>query len=221
MSCKAVLFDLDETLFDRTRSVRAFLADQIRRHESLQFAQAQSVIDRFMELDQRGRVPKDRVYAALVPGDRDICEVLLAEYETDLWQYAHFCAGAEQTLADLRRLEAKIGIVTNGKTLIQGATIRGLSLEDRVDTILISEAEGLRKPDPTLFQRAADRLSVRPSECIFVGDSPEADIGGAKRAGMKAVWFRNGTDWPLGTDEVADATVTSLEDVLGLYQRWC
>lgn len=63
--------------------------------------------------------------------------------------------------------------------------------------MLISEAEGLRKPETALFLRAADRLGVAPAQCLFVGDNPVADVMGAMKAGMRAVWFRGeGRDWP-------------------------
>ncbi len=39
-----------------------------------------------------------------------------------------------------------------------------------VDLALFSSREGLRKPDSMLYQRACDRLSVAPAECLYVGD---------------------------------------------------
>lgn len=46
---------------------------------------------------------------------------------------------------------------------------------------------GLRKPDPAIFRRAADELSVIPEACLFVGDDPERDVLGAAAVGMRTV----------------------------------
>jgi putative hydrolase of the HAD superfamily len=64
--------------------------------------------------------------------------------------------------------------------------------------VLVSEAEGLRKPDPLIFRRAAERLGVEAGECLFVGDNPEIDIIGAAAAGMQTAFFVSTTPWPDG-----------------------
>ena len=65
-----------------------------------------------------------------------------------------------------------------------------MSIASLFDTILISETEGIQKPDPRIFERALVGCSVLARESIFVGDHPEIDIAGAKGAGMMAVWKR-------------------------------
>jgi putative hydrolase of the HAD superfamily len=59
-----------------------------------------------------------------------------------------------------------------------------------MDAILISETEGLRKPDPELFQRAAGRVGASVDRCCFVGDHPSVDVAGAMAAGLQAFWKR-------------------------------
>ncbi|MNW06700.1 dUMP phosphatase [compost metagenome] len=56
---------------------------------------------------------------------------------------------------------------------------------------LISEWEGLRKPNPAIFKRALSKLGVEPEEALFVGDHPENDIRASQAVGMKAAWKRN------------------------------
>lgn len=79
-----------------------------------------------------------------------------------------------------------------------------------MDTIAISEELGISKPDPTIFQHALAKLDCQASSAIFVGDSEEADIRGAKIAGMRAVLRRHpGESFPT----IAEFEVENLAEV--------
>lgn len=80
---------------------------------------------------------------------------------------------------------------------------------------MVSEAVGLRKPDPRIFQLALERLNSRPEKSLFVGDNPEADIAGARRAGLRTVWMRNSHWSPAGP---ADAVCEQLSDLPRLIE---
>jgi putative hydrolase of the HAD superfamily len=56
------------------------------------------------------------------------------------------------------------------------------------DVVLISEAEGVRKPSAEIFRRALQRCEVEAGESVFVGDHPETDIEGARHAGLLPIW---------------------------------
>jgi len=110
----------------------------------------------------------------------------------------------------------RLAIVTNGETEFQMRHVDALGLAEFVDAILVSQSEGLRKPDPVLFRRAADRLGVAPAYCLFVGDNPEADILGAHVAGMQTAWFRRGAVWPAELAPLPGAAIDVLPELLGL-----
>ncbi len=53
------------------------------------------------------------------------------------------------------------------------------------------------KPDPSIFLEALRQLgNPTPGEVLFIGDNPEADIGGAQAVGMATAWIRRGRQWP-------------------------
>lgn len=114
---------------------------------------------------------------------------------------------------ELKSRKLKTGIITNGQTHIQLRTLLALNLDRIVDMYLISESEQIRKPDIKIFQSAAKKLSVKINECAYVGDSPKSDIMGASTAGMKTIWFPNGARWPLNSDNVASATISSSSEI--------
>jgi putative hydrolase of the HAD superfamily len=89
-------------------------------------------------------------------------------------------------LTDLRARGLKIGIVSNWDTRLK-AISDGLGLTPLVDFLVISAEAGVRKPDPRIFRIALERAGVRPEEAIHVGDLPEEDAEGARRAGVRPV----------------------------------
>jgi putative hydrolase of the HAD superfamily len=73
-------------------------------------------------------------------------------------------------------------------------------LAGRFDVAIFSSAVGLAKPDPAIYELAAGRLGVAPSECVFVGDGSDDELAGAAAAGMtvfRTVEFRDTLPtWP-------------------------
>ncbi|WBB94746.1 MULTISPECIES: HAD family hydrolase [unclassified Solwaraspora] len=86
-------------------------------------------------------------------------------------------------------------IVTNGTARQQEAKIRRTGLDRYVADWVISEAAGVSKPNPRIFALAAQSVRMRLRGAWMVGDSPEADIGGAAAAGLPSVWLHRGRNW--------------------------
>ena len=64
-----------------------------------------------------------------------------------------------------------------------------MGLERFFDKIIISGQLGIRKPHPAIFGELVRRFALAPDEIVFVGDELQADIVGAQKAGMHAVWM--------------------------------
>ena len=105
----------------------------------------------------------------------------------------------------------KLGLITNGSIRMQSRKLQCLAVAPMFDTILISDAEGISKPDPRIFQRALERLETSPARSIFVGDHPEVDVAGAQAAGMQAIWRR---DPNVSRIVDADGVIEQLGDLL-------
>lgn len=216
---KAVLFDLDETLFDRIASLGSFVAHQFASDFG-SFESADALARRFVELDDRNNVHKTAVYpqifAEMGHAAPDIWRGYFLDYETNFWRFAQPYPGMRQTLNALRRAGKSLGIITNGETHMQQRSILALGLDRLVDVTLISEAEECRKPDPEIFERAAARLGVAPQDCAFVGDTPQADMIGARGVGMMTIWYPNGISWPDSYDWRPDHQIARLSELRAL-----
>ncbi|GAA4683735.1 HAD family hydrolase [Phytohabitans rumicis] len=86
-------------------------------------------------------------------------------------------------------------VVTNGATRHQDIKIRRTGLDRYVADWVISEDAGVSKPNPRIFALAAQRVRMRLHGAWVVGDSPEADIGGAAAMGLPSVWLHRGRTW--------------------------
>ncbi len=79
---------------------------------------------------------------------------------------------------------------------MQRAKLDLLGIESLVDFAVVSEEFGVAKPDPRIFHEALRRAGVDAGEAVFVGDSAEFDMVGARAAGIPSVWVnRNGATW--------------------------
>jgi putative hydrolase of the HAD superfamily len=86
-------------------------------------------------------------------------------------------------------------VVTNGPVEMQEGRIRRTGLDRYLADWVISERAGVSKPNPRIFAMAAQRVRMRLGGAWVVGDSPEADIGGAAAMGLPSVWLHRGRDW--------------------------
>jgi FMN phosphatase YigB (HAD superfamily) len=85
----------------------------------------------------------------------------------------------------------RLAIVTNGATAMQNAKIDRVGLRELVDAVLVSETEGVRKPDRAIFERAAQRVGVELGHRTgwMVGDSLDADVAGGIAADLCTIWL--------------------------------
>jgi len=217
---KAVIFDLDGTLLDRSRSLRAFINEQHNRlFEYLQPIPRDQFAKRFIELDAKGYVWKDRVYQQLI-GEFEIKRIdwgtLLDDYVANFQTHCIPFPNLLSMLEDLTRKSIRLGMITNGRGQFQLDNIAALGIEDYFEEILISEWEGTAKPDPVIFQKALSRLGVSPDEAVYIGDHPKNDIQAAQAIGMKAIWKRD----PYWSCLGADGEIDELHEIVGLLERF-
>jgi putative hydrolase of the HAD superfamily len=212
---QAVVFDLDGTLLDRRRSFERFVRDQWERFaQYLRTVDQEQYVQTLIELDRDGYAPRKSLFTdvltrlALPSG---AAETLLNDYRDGFPNACVLFPDAAHTLSSLRASGLKLGMITNGSIRMQSRKLQCLALSPLFDTILISDAEGISKPDRRIFHRALERLNTNPAQAVFVGDHPEVDVAGARGAGMQAVWRRDP-----GVSRVVDAdgVIEEVSDLL-------
>ena len=202
MTTRAVLVDLDDTLFDHRGSARAALAEIHQRHAAAaDFAAFEAqhvhhlevmhleVLAGRMSIDDARRERFRRVFAAVgVPLDEPGIDTVAAAYRRAYMGARRALDGADALLAAIRP-HARIAIVSNNILAEQQEKVRFCGIDTLIDALVVSEEAGVSKPDPAIFAIALDRLGVTPASAVMLGDSWSADIVGAARAGIRPVWY--------------------------------
>lgn len=217
---RAVLFDLDDTLFAHRESVEAgILAYRTTLGGALAAAEAASEFARWNALEEEH-------YHRYLAGEIDYlaqrrarARAFVAPYGVELdddaalgW-FAAYTEHYRQSWTlhdDARRCLASIaprtlGIITNGDLAFQTSKVVGTGLDALIplDNLVASGEVGVAKPDARIFHSAAWQLGATPEHACYVGDRLHTDAIGAARAGLLGVWIdRPGAATP---DQLAEA----------------
>ncbi|MDC0677869.1 HAD family hydrolase [Sorangium atrum] len=190
MTLRAILFDLDGTLHDKTATLRAVAArqyssaDLASRHIAYETWQSS-----FVELNNL-RIEKTEVFsrlAQLFGLPRSFQASLLEDFDENLGKLAVAFPGAVDLLGVCRGKGLKVGVVTNGRDAFQRSKIEGMGLSPYLDAVVTSGAFGSKKPDPKIFLACLSQLGVPPRQAVFVGDDLQADIEPSLQLGMRAI----------------------------------
>ncbi len=121
-------------------------------------------------------------------GRRSLVErILEAQFSADTWEiYPDVIPALEALRAGDGDGHPSIGVVSDwGSSLTR--ILEDLGLGPYLDFVLASGAVGHAKPDPAFFRLALERAEVSPDRAVMVGDSYQADVVGARSAGMEGV----------------------------------
>jgi putative hydrolase of the HAD superfamily len=123
-------------------------------------------------------------------------------------------AEAIDTVAWLRDSGCRLALLTNGSADMQRNKINRFGLADLFDLILIEGELGFGKPDPRVYERALDGLSVAPADTWMVGDNLEWDVAQPQRHGIFGIWVdARGRGVPAGYPVQPDRIIQRLSDL--------
>jgi putative hydrolase of the HAD superfamily len=216
---RAVLFDLDDTLYrERRFALSGFrhVAQLVATSCGLDAALVFRLLAGSLRRGRRGTALQALCIGAGHPFDS---VPALVDVMRGHMPAIHLPMASMRTLQALRA-GWRLGVVTNGFPGVQRRKVAALGLEPLVDTVVYAyeHGSGLGKPDPEPFLVAADRLGVAPARCVFVGDDACRDVGGARAVGMRTIRMaRPGTRHGAGESAAeADAVIPTIDSVVRL-----
>lgn len=243
MNCPALtlaLFDLDGTLTDYPATINRALG-HIYRNYQLQLTgvrQAEflaafwSEFDTAQERYHRGQTSTTRkgehLGRFLATLERLRCS--RTELASQMArQYAEITAQmpvAVPGMANLLRMLAHrstVGVLTEGEQMTQSRKLLAMDMDESVSCLIASDAVGLHKPDPALWQYALRRFGIPAEKTVMVGNSVSFDLIPARKAGCRTIlWIGNRRSRPHNDQCAAniDAVAFSLDQLKGILFGW-
>jgi len=215
---KAVLFDLDNTLIDFINIKIKCIKDAINaiRNKGLNLSEE----DAFSEIIliytninfEYSEVFQDFLKKVLGRIDYKLLSVAIVAYRKTRANYVKPFNNVKKTLEELRKKGLKLGIITDAPKIKAWIRIASMELEDYFDFVIAFEDTNEKKPSMLPFKKALNELKISPEQVLFVGDNPERDIKGAKKAGMKTALAKYGQF--LDGEETADYELTDIKDLI-------
>lgn len=222
MRLRGVVFDMDQTLYDRPASDRIamarYFADQ--RERFAETCTEGMAIESMVRADHdEGHFGWDRILSRMVedgifrdpPETADICAFFQKEFSLE----GVLFPSTKQTLKELKELGLSVAMITNGNEQSQMKKIRGLGIEECFDRIIVGSDIETRKPNKAIFLEMADKLHAKPEELLYVGDNPLNDVKGARDAGYVPVWIAT-MPWDYPEIEKAPYTIFQIEEIVPL-----
>lgn len=185
---KAVIFDLDDTLYSEKEYVRsgyqkvAAVLQEVENAAEKLWELFEAKVPAIDELLKQENIQSEEVKQACLHAYR---------YQNpDIYLYE----GVAEMLKEFREKGLKLGIITDGRPEGQRAKLQVLGLEKMVDHIIVTDEFGgpeYRKPNPIAFQTMKEKLEVEYREMCYVGDNIKKDFIAPEKLDMKTIWFRN------------------------------
>jgi putative hydrolase of the HAD superfamily len=208
MTIKGLLFDLYGTLIDietdegmeeTYRSISHFL-----NYHGI-YLHRWEVKDRYYEIMKQQKEERDEKYPEIdveaiwntllrqegmdiSPACQELATTLAQLYRGISRKRLQLYPGVKEALDELRS-EYPLALVSDAQPCFAIPEIKAVGLEGYFEPVVISAYYGFRKPDPRLTEKALDSMKLLPSEVIYIGNDMYRDIYGAKRLGIKTIFF--------------------------------
>ena len=226
---RAIVFDLDHTLFDRYATIRAsFTAFYEHYRDKIpQDLSYEDFVEKLIEIE------KYHIYYDWVAVVKECAKAGIMAYVSEeeakeaVRVVVHKCwplaavqfPFAIPTLHKLKEMGYKIGLITNGGHNPQTLKIKMLGLENIFDAVVISGDVGVGKPDPKPFTAFAEKIGIDPKEMMYVGDHPLNDVEGSRRVGYTPVWVKTTGTWFFDDIEKAPYEIDTVAELPELLAK--
>lgn len=222
---RALLCDLDDTLFDHSGATRDALA--VVRDAAPAFH-----VWTIDEFDRHHRVVLEALHLEVLAGKWSVEDARIERFRLLLgqagvderrhdtlddlsWTYRRayerawrMVPGAIAFVAAVKDAGWSVAIVTNNVVREQQLKVERGGLTPYIDALVTSEEYGESKPHPGIMHHAIERVGSHPTRAVVLGDSLTTDIAGGRAAGVSAVWFNR---WRAASPDPLLAEIHSLE----------
>lgn len=227
MSVKALLFDLDDTLYEyapcNRRALQAAreILSEVLKVSSAEFRDLHDKIRGELAVELSGQAAshnraiffKRMVEEFVGSSNPQLVAKMYQEYWQAFYETVQPQVDAVEVLSHFRK-SYRLALISNHTTLPQLGKISALGLEGFFEVVVTSEEAGVEKPVAHIFQMALARLGVCAHEAVMIGDDVIGDISGAAALGISPIQTIEFTE--AVESEQADHVVTQLGELLDI-----
>jgi putative hydrolase of the HAD superfamily len=213
---KALLFDMDNTLFDLVGAQIA-ACESVVRHLGyndgdnlflyfLTGSHGFESTENIRQYMEERRIPTNGMY-------EQACRIYASEKLRNVTPYP----GVTRTLAALREQGYAMALVTDAEHPDALIRLNKCELTRFFDCMVTYDKVRVKKPAPDPFLAALKAVGAQPDEALFIGDSPRRDIEPCNKLGIRTVYARYGDRFSKTRDCIgADFVIDRMDELLGI-----
>ena len=190
MSIRAILFDLDDTLYPEHEFVESGFHTVARHLVDLSGRGYDEMYQRLMTLlEERGR----GCVFDLVLDELGLCDDVNVARSVYLYRthtpIINPYPEAVSLLRDIRARAIAVGLITDGMGSVQRRKIEALDIQSLFDLIICTDEIGpdYWKPSPLPYELALQTFGISPAEAVYIGNDVSKDFAGANQIGMTTI----------------------------------
>lgn len=188
---KALVFDLDDTLYPEDAYVRSGFQAVARWLEAAGAMPARPAFEQLWSAHERGERGHlfDDLLAACEPAATAVTVPALVQVYRNHAPDIRFYPGMAGLLDDARARALRIAVISDGFLEAQRRKVEALGLDRWADPILLTDQWGRDhwKPCPMAFERVQEAFGLGPEQLVYVGDNPTKDFQAPNRLGWHTV----------------------------------
>lgn len=195
---KAVIFDIDDTLIDFVERKKLIIRESVKAMIDAGINEDfDKLHDDFSDFYWKTGIEDQRIFEKYFMhkyGKIDykvLAYAIIAYRKTSTGLLRPF-PGAKSVLVYLKEKGLKLAILSDAPKLEAYLRICGVGLDDFFDIIITKDDTSVTKPDKKGFLMVAEKLGVKPEECVMIGDKFFKDVAGAKALGMTTIHAKYG-----------------------------
>lgn len=230
-----IIFDVDDTLYDNAlsfhKTFRELFEGTFAYEDIDQIYRASRVYNEMLfEKNEAGEITPFEWHTGRIISACNDFDIPIDMYKAATFhevyvsnqQNIELFNEVEKLLDALYKENKQLAILTNGEENHQSMKIKQLNLTKWIpsDNIFISETCGHPKPKIEVFRLLEKKLDLNPPNTVYIGDSFEKDVLGAKQAGWQAIWMNHRRrKIPDNPPFKPDIEVQSARELLNLFVR--
>ena len=223
---KAVIFDLDHTLFDRYATLTEVAKNMRAKLPINPNLSDEEIVDIMITADKtciyygweavnQYIINQTNLFVEKVESNA-YSSFILSEFNNVAIPFPF----AKPMLETLKKEGFKIGLITNGKPGLQEKKLEMLGLDNIFDRVIVSGRYNCPKPQQTAFFMMAEWLNLAPKDMMYVGDHPLNDVDTSRKSGYVPVYVNTVGRWPMPEIPQCELQVETVAEIPSLVKRY-